>query len=83
MRTLFTEGEDQAAELPTWSSDVKVAVFEQITPWPNSVDESAVTSPFVRALEHEGPTSIYDRSPERANSEELDDSYEAALKKFV
>ena len=101
VRTLFTQAEDQAAaEQPTWSSDLHISVFDSVTPWPNGVEDSAVTAPFVRALELEGPTSIFDRSPERANSdavltvrasridravteEELDDSYEAALKKFV
>jgi hypothetical protein len=87
----FPQGED-LAEVPTWSSDVEVAIREAITPWPNGVEDSAVTAPFVRALELEGPTTIFDRSPElvtarsfdRAVTEdELEDSYEAALKKFV
>lgn len=91
MRT-FTQGEDQ--ELATWSSDVEVAIREAITPWPNGVEDSAVTAPFVRALETEGPTTIFDRSPERVTArgsyidraiteDELDDSYEAALKKLL
>lgn len=100
MRT-FTQVDDQA-EQPTWSSDVRVAAFEAVTPWPSGSEDSAVTAPFVRALEVEGPTTIFDRagasgdfeSPERVTArgsrveravtdDELDDSYEAALKKFV
>lgn len=82
----FTQGD----EVVSWTSEV--AVRDAVTPWSNGVEDSAVTAPFVRALEVEGPTTIFDRSPElvtdrsfeRAVTEdELEDSYEAALRKFV
>jgi hypothetical protein len=76
----FSEAEEGVDQV-SWESDLGAA------PWPIGIEDSAVTSPFVRSLELEGPTTIFDRperTAERATSEdELDDSYEAALKKFV
>jgi hypothetical protein len=82
---------DDQDEHVSWSSG-SLAVLHDVTPWPNVSEDSAVTAPFVRALEVEGPTTIFDR-PERTardsaieravTEDELDDSYEAALKKFV
>jgi hypothetical protein len=76
----------------SWSTGSLAVVHDAVTPWPNGSEDSAVTAPFVRALEVEGPTTIFDR-PERTargsaieravTEDELDDSYEAALKKFV